>query len=262
MTWWQGLVLGIVQGLTEFLPISSSGHLVIAEAAIGLSTPGVLVEVILHGATLLAVVAVYHKRLSELIRDAATGVGSAWRYLGLLVVGTLPIVVIGLQFRDWFERAFDSLTAVGFNLILTAGILWTARRVPGPGSRSEPTALGAGGIGLAQALALLPGVSRSGSTVTAGLWLGVAPVKAAEFSFLMSIPAIIGAVVLQLADRSPDAATVGAGPMVVSFLAALVSGIAAIRVLIVLLRRGHFYRFAPYCFVLGALTIVWSMVRG
>ena len=137
MTWWHGLVLGIVQGLTEFLPISSSGHLVIAEAALGLRTPGVLVEVVLHVATLLAVVVVYRVRLLELVKGAAVGAGSAWRYIGLLAIATVPVGIIGLLFKEWFERTFDSMTAVGFNLILTALILSSARMASGRGSEFE-----------------------------------------------------------------------------------------------------------------------------
>ncbi len=260
MTWWQGLVLGIVQGLTEFLPVSSSGHLVIAEAAIGLRTPGVLVEVALHVATLLAVVVVYRERLVELTLQAFAGAGSAWKFISLLAIATVPAAAMGFFFKEWFERTFESLAAVGFNLILTALILWTSRKVA-RGSKSEPTALGAVAIGFAQALALLPGISRSGSTVAAGLWLKLDPVKAAEFSFLMSIPAILGAATLQIAGGSADAALVGTGPMAVSFLAALVAGVFAIRVLVALLQRGQFHRFAPYCLAAGVVTLVWSVLR-
>jgi undecaprenyl-diphosphatase len=259
MSWWQGAVLGLVQGLTEFLPISSSGHLVVAEVVIGLETPGVMVEVVLHVATLLAVVAAYYERLWQLLRDAVSGRGGAWRYVLLLGVGTVPAAVVGLLFAEWFERAFDSLFVVGLDFVATAGILWSTRWIAERKVVDEPSVAGAAGIGIAQALAVMPGISRSGSTIAAGMWLGVDPVRAAEYSFLLAIPAIAGAAVLQIPDLRGEAAAVGIGPLGVGFLAALVSGIAAIRVLVVLLRKGTFHRFAPYCMMLGVVTIVWAL---
>lgn len=261
MTYWQGLLLGVVQGLTEFLPISSSGHLVVAEAAIGLTTPGVLVEVAVHVATLLAVVLVYRARLGALLVGAVNGERAAWRYLGLLAIGSVPAAFVGLLFADWFERAFDSLLIVGVDFLVTGFILWSTRGLLGAARREEPTPAGSVGIGVAQALAIMPGLSRSGATVAAGLWHGVDPVRAAEFSFLLAIPAIAGAAVLQIPHLSIDMASVGGGPLAVSFAAALISGVAAIRLLVALLRRGAFHRFAPYCWTLGTVTIAWALVR-
>jgi len=261
VTYWQGLLLGVVQGLTEFLPISSSGHLVVAEAAVGLSTPGVLVEVAVHVATLLAVVVVYRSRLVGLLVGVVRGERAAWRYVGLLAIGSVPAAVVGLMFADWFERVFDSLLVVGVDFLVTGLVLWSTRGVRGRSVRKEPTAAGAAGIGMAQALAIMPGISRSGATVAAGMWQGVDAVRAAEFSFLMAIPAIAGAAVLQIPDLSTDLVSVGGGPLLVSFAAALISGIAAIRFLVALLERKAFHRFAPYCWVLGGVTIVWAVVR-
>jgi len=190
MNWWQGAVLGVVQGLTEFLPISSSGHLVVAQAAVGLSIPGVLVEVTLHVATLLAVLIVYWTRLGELVAGAIRGDRTAWGYVGLLVLGTIPAGAIGLLFADWFERAFDSLLMVGVSFLVTAGILWSTRRIQIVMVKQTPSWTGAFSIGLAQALAVMPGISRSGSTIAAGLWLGLDPVRAAEYSFLLAVPDI------------------------------------------------------------------------
>ena len=260
MAYWQGVVLGIVQGLTEFLPISSSGHLVIAEAVLGLSTPGVTVEVALHVATLLAVVIVYRARLGELVLGAVRFKHDAWRYVVLIVVGSIPAGVIGLAFAHFFERTFESLLVVGLNLILTGVFLWSAKWALTAASSDRPTTGGAVAIGFAQALAILPGISRSGATVTVALWLKVDPVKAAEFSFILAIPAIAGAALLQIPDLSGDVASVGAGPLLVSFIAALVSGVVAIRVLVELLRRRVFHQFAPYCWTIGLVTIVWTLV--
>jgi undecaprenyl-diphosphatase len=260
VTYWQGLLLGLVQGLTEFLPISSSGHLVVAEAAIGLSTPGVVVEVALHVATLLAVVLVYAQCIWGLIRDAVGGRATAWRYIGLLALASVPAGIVGFVLADVFERAFDSLLVVGVDFVVTGLILWSTRWVIAQQGRTAPTAAGALGIGVAQAAAILPGISRSGATVAAGLWHGTDPVRAAEFSFLLAIPAIVGAAALQVGHLSGNGAPVAVGPLAVSFLVALVSGVWAIRILIVLLRRGAFHRFAPYCWAIGGGTIVWALV--
>ncbi len=256
MTWWQGILLGVVQGLTEFLPISSSGHLVVAEAAIGLQTPGVVVEVVLHVATLLAVVIVYWKTLRKLAAGAIAGDRAAWRYVLLLALATVPAGLIGVTLQDWFESTFDSLTLVGVNFLITGTVLWSTRGRAGHGER--PTAQGALGIGVAQALAILPGISRSGTTVAAGMWLGVDAVRAAEFSFLLEIPAIAGAALLQIPDVSGDMMSIVAFPLVAGFVAALVSGVLAIRMLIALLRSRAFHRFAPYCWTIGIITLLFA----
>lgn len=254
-------MLGVVQGLTEFLPISSSGHLVVAEAAIGLATPGVTVEVALHVATVLAVLAVYRGRVAALVRGMAQGAGEAWRYVFLLLIATLPAAAAGLLLGDIFERAFDSLVVVGANFIVTGTILWSTARVVETAAAPQPGRGGALGIGVAQALAILPGISRSGTTVAAALWLRVEPVRAAEFSFLLAIPAIAGAALLQVPRVPAHLSQVGWGPLAVSCVAALVAGIVAIRLLVALLRRRAFHRFAPYCWFLGLVTTVVGLSR-
>ncbi len=260
MTWWEGLVLGVVQGLTEFLPVSSSGHLVVAEAALGLRTPGVVVEVALHVATVAAVVVAYAGRLRELFLGLARGAGGAWRFLGLLALASLPAGIVGVLFQDFFEAAFDSVALVGVNFLVTGTILWVAGRSR-QGARPEPGPAGAFAIGVAQAIAILPGISRSGTTVAAGIWAGVDPVRAAEFSFLLSVPAIAGAAVLQIPEVVAGGGAVApAGPLALSAGAALVSGVVAIRLLVRLLARRAFHRFAPYCWTVGLVTLTWTLV--
>ena len=259
MTWWEGIILGVVQGLTEFLPVSSSGHLVVAEAALGLHTPGVFVEVTVHVATLVAVAIVYWRRIGELLAGAWRRDPAAWAYVGLLLLASVPSAVVGVLFQDWFESTFDSLALVGVNFLVTGTFLWSTRAAR-PGARPAPSARGAVGIGLAQAAAILPGISRSGATVTAGIWGGVDPVRAAEFSFLMAMPAITGAAVLQWPEMAAGTAAVGPAPLALAFVAALLSGIAAIRLLVRLLARGAFHRFAPYCWTIGVLTLAWVLV--
>lgn len=254
MSYWDGIVLGTVQGLTEFLPISSSGHLVLAQAALGIAPPGVLLEVALHAATLLAVVVVYGTRLWELGRGVAGGDGDAARYLGLLLLGSLPAAAAWLLAGGMIEGTFDSLLVVGINFVLTGTVLWSTVRAS-PWRRALPTAGGAAAVGVAQAFALFPGISRSGTTVAAALWLRVEPVRAAEFSFLLSLPAVGGAALVKLPDLATHGADVGWGPLGASFAVALATGVVAIRVLVALLRRRAFHRFAPYCWALGAGTL-------
>jgi len=256
------MVLGIVQGLTEFLPVSSSGHLVLAQAAVGFSAPGVLVEVVLHVATLLAVVIVYRETLVRLLAGTVRRDSESLKYVGLLIVGTVPAGVVGLFLKDFFERAFDSLIVVGVSFLLTGAILWSTKKAAGRGADKAPTPRGALAVGLAQACAILPGISRSGSTVAAGMWLGLDPVRAAEYSFLLAIPAIAGAAVLQIPDLSAEAVQVGVPALALGFVAALVSGVAAIKLLVLLLRRSAFHRFAPYCWMLGLATLGWAWFGG
>ncbi len=260
MNWWQGVVLGVVQGLTEFLPVSSSGHLVVAERVLGVARQGVVVEVALHVATLVAVLIVYRRRIWEVLAGLARKDGGCWRYAALLALATIPAALAGLWLGDWFEQAFDSLAVVGVDFLLTGAILWSTRRPAARAAKSEPSWRGAGGIGLAQAFAILPGISRSGSTVAAALWAGVRPTQAAEFSFLMSIPVIAGAAALELPKLGVATSGIRPGPLAVSFVAALLAGIVAIKLLVLLLERGAFHRFAPYCWALGAATMAWALL--
>lgn len=260
MTYWQGVLLGIVQGLTEFLPISSSGHLVVAEAAVGIRTPGVVVEVVLHVATLLAVLVVYRRRIAELVFGLTRGDRATVRDIGLLAIASIPAGLAGFFLANVFERAFDSLLVVGCDFAATGTILWSTKWVRLP-STERPSAASAGAIGVAQALAIFPGISRSGTTIATALWWRIEPEKAAEFSFLLAVPAIAGAAVLQLSHFSSSGASIGWGQLTVSFVAALASGIVAIRVLVALLQKRAFHRFAPYCWILGAVTIWWALIR-
>lgn len=260
MNYWQGIVLGLVQGLTEFLPVSSSGHLVLAEALTGVKPPGVFVEVALHVATLGSVLIVYGRRLWELVVGLFQRSPDRLRYIGLLIVGSIPAAVIGLLFQKAIEERFHSLPWLGIEFIVTGIILWSTRRQGG--ERTAPGWGGAFGVGLGQAFAILPAISRSGATVAAALWMGLTPAAAAEFSFLLAVPVIAGAAVLEGRHAVMNVAAVGLGPLVVSFILSFVSGVFAIRFLVALLRRGRFYAFAPYCWVVGVLTLVYALWQG
>lgn len=284
MSLFESIILGIVQGLTEFLPVSSSGHLVMTQTVLGIPMPGIFLEVALHIATLLSVMIVYRRRLWQLVAGGIRGERDAWRYILLLAMATVPAAVVGFLFKEDFERAFDTPMVTGFMLLVTAGLLWSTRwavrrnrsREPrheldasperaaaegdGEGASRRipaPDWLPALGMGVAQAFAILPGISRSGSTIAVGLWEGMDGEQAAEFSFLMSIPAIAGAAVLQVADAGQAMEGIGAATLAAGFIAALVSGVAAIKSLVWLVRRGGFHLFAGYVALVGIVFLVY-----
>jgi undecaprenyl-diphosphatase len=252
VSYFDAVILGLVQGLTEFLPVSSSGHLVMAQTFLGVPAPGVFLEVALHVATLLSVVVVYRRKLGQLAIGAAGRDPESLRYIGMLAVATLPVAVIGWLFKDAIETAFDTPHVTGFMLLATGVLLWSTSVVGTRRPHDQPRIVHALSMGLAQCLALLPGISRSGSTIAAGLWTGLKGERAAEFSFLMSLPAIAGAAILQISDvRS---ATID-GPLITGFLVALVAGIAAIKSLVWLVRRQGFHHFAWYVWAVGAFFL-------
>ena len=255
-------LLATVQGLTEFLPISSSGHLVLAQALLGWEEPGLTIDVVVHLGTLVAVLLVYREDVVGLGKDVLRGkLDEAL----LVVVATLPIVYVGLAHGEQVEELFGSTRFAATALFGTAAILlvgeWARRR----NARGEeevrtgrglPTWAGAVAIGVAQSLAILPGISRSGSTIAAGLLVGLAPQAAARFSFLMAIPAILGAAVLKLPDVLEQESGTSVGALL--FAAAVAAGVGwlALRLLLAFLGRGAFGWFALYCALLGGVTLL------
>ena len=256
LSWWQGLLLGLVQGLTEFLPISSSGHLVLAERLVGYQPQGVFFEVVVHVATLLSVLVAYRVKLLALTRGLIGGDREAWRYCLLLVLASIPAAAAGILLRDYFERTFHSMPALGWQFLITAAILWSTRYAIPRATGIRVTVFHAIVIGVAQALAIVPAISRSGATVAAGLWSGLSAESAAEFSFIMSIIVIAGSGVMEARHIPPGSAPFTL-PLLAAFIAAMLSGIFAIRWLVSLLRHKKFHLFAPYCAVLGVLCLVW-----
>ncbi|MBT8479314.1 MAG: undecaprenyl-diphosphate phosphatase [Gemmatimonadetes bacterium] len=251
----EAIALGIIQGLTEFLPVSSSGHLVLGQALLGIRLPGVTFEVTVHLATLCAVLWVYRGRVASLATGAVRGDRASWIYLGLLALASVPAGTAGVLGRDWFEAAFGKPLIAAVLLIVTGFIVYSVRLTAPRAESPSPSVGQSVWIGVAQAAAILPGISRSGATVAMGSWRGVDPVAVAEFSFLMSVPAILGAGLLQLRDAAgPDgleSLVLGAG-----FAAALVGGVAAIRLFVRMLETGAFYRFAWYCWAAGSAYLV------
>jgi undecaprenyl-diphosphatase len=260
MAWWEGLLLGVVQGATEFLPVSSSGHLVLFQTMLGVHQDGILFEVVVHVATLASILLVYRQRITGLVQGTLTGDGDAWRYVGLVVLATLPAVIVGGLFREQVEALFDDAVTTGVALLVTGAILWTSRRGLERAVKERPGAAAAVLIGFAQAFALVPGVSRSGATVVIALWLGVQAKEAAAFSFLMGVPAIGGAMLLMLLDAGPLSGP-GLAPLALGAAAAAVTGVLAIRTFVAMLDRQSFHWFAPYCWSVGALYLAYLAMR-
>ena len=259
MSPWEALILGIVQGATEFLPVSSSGHLVVAQELLSVRIEGVLFEVAVHVATLLSIALVYRRRIVDLVVGMIRRESDAWGYVGLLVLATLPAAVLGLAFEDRLEALFDDPVVPG--VALTGLLLWSSRAALARDPSRKPWARAALLIGLAQAFALIPGISRSGSTVVAALWLGISPAEAAAFSFLMALPAIAGAAVLQVPDLLAGPPEIGVTALAVGGVAAAVTGVVAIRTFVEMLRRRSFHQFAVYVWILGAAFLTWVLLR-
>lgn len=256
----QVIVLGVIQGISEFLPISSDGHLAIAQALFAHFSGKELADpleltIVLHAGTLAAVVVVFWREILRLLKQDR-------RVIGLLIVGTLPVVVSGLAMKLFLDEYLASPLLTGFMLIVTGLMLiWAGRQPPGEIAYQDVDYRQATIIGLFQALAPLPGLSRSGCTISAGLWLGLRPEAAATFSFLLSLPAVAGACVVELlkmlkhggSSTPPDQLVIGT---VVSF----VVGIFALSWLLKWLKAGRFKDFAWWCIPLGIGVIVWQLV--
>jgi undecaprenyl-diphosphatase len=257
------LALGLIQGLTEFLPVSSSGHLVLAERLFGLSSPGLICEAFLHLGTLAAILVVFHADLAELAR-ALTPRGSIERRkeIGLLVVGTVPIVVVGLALRGAADVWFHSLWVVGIGWLATAAMLVAADQRTRRAGSASPSAAGSLGIGVAQSVALVPGVSRSGFSIGAGILVGLRPERAARFSFLLSIPAVAGAAGLTLWDglREPVAADANILGILLGAGVAFLVGLVALRALLKFVGRGRLWPFAAYCVALSVIALVFAAI--
>ena len=257
----EAIWLGLVQGLTEFFPVSSSGHLVIFQTLLGIrSEGGLLFEISVHVATLVAIVVFYRERIGGLIRGTLAADPDSLLYVGQLAAATLPAVAVGLFARDAVEEVFASPGWVAAALILTGFILWTTRWTVSRAHALRPTWGLAIGVGIAQALAIAPGISRSGTTVAVALALGLAPRVAAEFSFLLGTVAIAGAAVLML----PDLATASSGQLgnlALGSAAALLSGLVAIWAFVRMLDRQAFYLFAWYAWAVGLAFGIYLWVQ-
>ena len=278
MTLFSSIVLGIVQGVTEFLPVSSSGHLAIAEQLFGMngvSEIPAFFDVLLHLGTLAAVFAAYWNDIRDMVLELVRGVGDlarrtvphplppARRLILLIIVGTLPLFLV-LPVKDTVESLGDNLYFVAGALIFTGCLLYLCDKAAS-GGKTETNASFRDVliVGIGQAIATCPGISRSGTTITTGCLVGFERPFAVRYSFLMSIPAILGANLLSLKDAMEYGIDAGEIPCyLVGVLVAAVVGYACIRLLHMIARRGKFGAFAIYCWAVGALTLVGIFVRG
>ncbi len=268
------ILLGIVQGLTEFLPVSSSGHLTIFQQVAGmeLSNP-ILLDTILHIGTLVSVVLVFWKDIRELFveffglcRDCIKGKPNLKnpyrRMLVMLIIATLPLIII-LPFKDYLEIMFENIILVGIALIVTGTVLFISDRIRVGKYASANAPLGSAVfVGLAQMIAVLPGISRSGSTIVASEAVGYSRKFAIKFSFLMSVIAILGATVVQIPDAVQDISSASGGMLAgyaLGMIAAVISGIAAIKFMVNLINRGKFHIFGYYCWAAGIFSILWGV---
>lgn len=248
MTFLQALLLGLTQGLTEFLPVSSSGHLVILQRIFGFEHPPLAFDVLLHIGTLLAIIVTF----SDEIKKADL------KLIKAIVIGSIPTGIIGLLLNTKTDSLFNSLPLVGLALIATSLILISTKFIKSSEARdkkeiSTKTAIL---VGIAQGLAIVPGISRSGATIVAGLWMGLGWKKAVVFSFLLSIPAILGAQLLQFSNSLNDLS--GQSDLYFAgFLAAVISGILSIKAVKVVVKKSKLHLFAIYTFILATLILLF-----
>ncbi len=270
----QAIILGIVQGLTEFLPVSSSAHLVFVTDIFGLQQ-NVAFDTLLHLGTLLAVVGYFWKDLITIISSFISSLLDIFRgrfkegleekpfkkLSWLLLVGTIPAGLMGILLKSQFEALFNSIIYVGIFLIVTGLLLWGAERVkPGEKDIKDITFTNAIAIGIAQGIAIAPGISRSGATISAGLFSGLNRELAARYSFLLSIPAILGAALVQAKDiTSFDASTAA---LIAGFVSAAIFGYLAIKLLLKIIKERSLMIFAYYCWIIGAAAIIISLATG
>ncbi len=243
-------MIAFVQGLTEFLPVSSSAHIALLEHLFQLFQQNLLREVVLHAATLLAVLVFFRKRIISLVRSWLHG--EELGYLAALVLGSLPAAIVGFLFLKIVERAFSSVRSIAIFMLVNAAVLLLSAFARSSGK--EVDLKRAFLIGIAQAFALFPGISRSGSTITAGLFLGLSPEEAFDFSFLLSIPAVSGAFLLEVLKVKLLPIKV----MLLPFAVAFVSGLAALGLLRKIVRRGRFYLFAPYVILIAIIALIFG----
>jgi len=261
MNYFESIILGIIQGLTEFLPVSSSGHLVIFEHLFKIHSENLTFEIFVHFGTLMSVIVVYYSDLKKMIISFFSSIFKKeikkaydndyhFKLSILVIIGTIPAVIAGLLFKDFFISIFHNIKLVGITLIITGLILFLTRFI-----KKQPIALNEKRsmlIGIAQMFAILPGISRSGFTISAALFSGTSREEAAKFSFLLAVPAILGPLVLELKDLFSVTITgTDIGILLTGTVVSFIVGYIAIHFLLKLLQTGKFSWFSPYCCLVG-----------
>ncbi|MBR2163253.1 MAG: undecaprenyl-diphosphate phosphatase [Bacteroidales bacterium] len=285
MEWFEAVLLGLIQGLTEFLPVSSSGHLEIGKVLLGVeTTDDLLFTTMVHAATVLSTILVFRKQIWDLLKGFFCGLKD-WRiekndagkkvlvcndqtdYLLKMVLSMVPVLIVGVFFKDQVESLFGSIYVVGVALIMTALLLFFSDFASRPGRKSVFPANGyrngisywqAFAVGLGQAFAVVPGLSRSGTTISTGLICGVKREVMAQFSFLMVLVPILGETFLEIVGGEFGASSVGALPLILGFVSAFLSGLFACKVMIALVKKAKLSWFALYCLVAAACIFIFA----
>jgi undecaprenyl-diphosphatase len=264
---YQGIILGILQGLTEFLPVSSSGHLVLGQVYFNVTDCGLVFDASVHMGTLGAVFIVYFKDIREILKSLvifagtrnASGHEKNLALAAAIIIGSVPTAIIGLVLKQYEDILFTSSLLVGCMLIVTGLLLWVSRNYYRVGIGQPLTIARALTIGLVQGLAVVPGISRSGSTIATGLFMGLDRQTAARFSFLLSIPAILGAQILSIKDVIESQGHIDPAT-IYGTIASFVVGLAALKLLLKLVNTGKFHLFAPYCWLAGILALISNFI--
>ncbi|MBQ0096322.1 MAG: undecaprenyl-diphosphate phosphatase [Bacteroidales bacterium] len=282
MEWFEGIILGLVQGLTEFLPVSSSGHLMIAREILGIEMPDddafLSFEVMVHAATVLATIVVFRRQIWQLLCGLFKfKYNEETDYILKICVSMIPVFIVGMFFKDEVTALFSGLQIVGFSLLVTAVLLFLSDKLAAKGDkqclaerkgyRNGISYLQAFVVGLGQAIAVTPGLSRSGTTISTGLLCGVKRSDMAQFSFLMVLAPILGEAFLDLLDGGfgDSAAAIGSLPLVLGFVSAFISGLFACEVMIALVKKASLKWFALYCAIVGVAIlafIAYVMYKG
>ena len=286
MEWFEAVVLGVLQGLTEFLPVSSSGHLEIGKVLLGVeTTDDLLFTTMVHAATVLSTLVVFRNQIWNLLKGFFTGLKD-WKivkgadgrsvlqcndqtdYLLKIAVSMIPILVVGVFFKDYVEGLFGSIMVVGVALVVTSALLFFSDMASKPGRKSEIVPENtyrngisywqAAAVGIGQAFAVIPGLSRSGTTISTGLLCGVRREVMAQFSFLMVLVPILGEAFLEVVGGDFSSSSVGALPLVLGFVSAFLSGLFACKVMIALVKKAKLSWFALYCLVAAIAIFIFA----
>ena len=280
MEWFEAILLGLIQGLTEFLPVSSSGHLEIGKVLLGVETnDDLLFTTMVHAATVLSTIVVFRKQIWDLLKGFFCGLkgikvengalvcNDQTDYLLKMVVSMIPVFVVGVFFKDSVEALFGSITVVGVALVMTALLLFFSDYASRPGRKSifpENTYRNgisywqALAVGVGQAFAVMPGLSRSGTTISTGLICGVKREVMAQFSFLMVLVPILGETFLDVVGGDFGSSSVGAFPLALGFVSAFLSGLFACKVMIALVKKARLSWFALYCLLAAAAIFIFA----
>lgn len=269
MDWFEAVILGLIQGLTEFLPVSSSGHLEIGKELLGVqTTDDLMFTTMVHAATVLSTIVVFRKQIWSLLKGFFRfKYNDETDYVLKIAVSIIPVMIVGLFFKDQVEALFGSIKVVGFALLLTSALLFFSDLASRPDKEVVKTSAEARNgitywqafvVGLGQALAVIPGLSRSGTTISTGLICGVRRDVMAQFSFLMVLIPILGESFLEVVGGEFAASSVGTLPLVLGFVSAFASGLFACKVMIALVKKAKLSWFAVYCLIAAACIFIFA----